>query len=221
VTGRPARRGWYPLAAVAALVVAITFATIGDGVEVREAAGARLLIVDWGHTLVWVLLTLSFAAAALRGGGDAWANGLAIGAAVAYGAFLVAVFTRPAHVPGAALVASATLAALAGLQVAVALGAPWGRLVWGGAHRVLPTRLRVASAASALLYAGFAWVLLRRAGVLPGAVDGLVAVATWALCGYFTLGIVLNLASRSRAERRTMVPASSLLAAASLAIALT
>ena len=64
-------------------------------------------------------------------------------------------------------------------------------------------------------------MLLRRAGVLPGAVDGLVAVATWALCGYFTLGIVLNLASRSRAERRTMVPASSLLAAASLAIALT
>ena len=34
----------------------------------------------------------------------------------------------------AALVATTVLAALAVLQLGLALGAPWGRLVWGGQH---------------------------------------------------------------------------------------
>jgi hypothetical protein len=120
----------------------------------------------------------------------------------------------------AAVGAVVLLAALAALQVGAAAGMPWGRLVWGGAHRVLPPRLRVGSILSVLLYALFAWVLLTRAGALPGADAPFVVVATWVLFAYFCLGILANLASRSLPERLTMTPACLLLAGATLIVAL-
>ncbi len=120
----------------------------------------------------------------------------------------------------AAVVATVLLAALAVLQIGVACGAPWGRLVWGGQHRVLPRRLRVASAVSVVLYAAFAGILLARAGVIPGGGTGPIEVATWILFGYFALGILANLASRSRAERLTMTPTCLALALLTLVVAL-
>ncbi|HKP06792.1 MAG TPA: hypothetical protein VJU58_06025 [Microbacterium sp.] len=120
----------------------------------------------------------------------------------------------------AAVIACLVLGALAVLQICVAAGAPWGRLVWGGAHRVLPRRLRIASAASVLLYAGFAAVLLSRAGLLPGGDSLLLRILTWVLFAYFAVGIVMNAVSRSRVERLTMTPVCVVLAAATLVIAL-
>lgn len=120
----------------------------------------------------------------------------------------------------AAIVAAILLAALAALQLCVAAGMPWGRLVWGGAHRVLPRALRIGSALSVLLYAAFAWLLLARAGVLPGSDLPFVVVSTWVLLAYFCLGIVMNAASRSRPERLTMTPVCGVLAAATLIVAL-
>ncbi len=120
----------------------------------------------------------------------------------------------------AALVTALTLLGLlAVLQVLVALGMPLGRLVWGGAHRVLPPRLRIASAVSVLVYVGFAALLLSRAGILPGSDSGVVIVATWVLFAYFALGVLLNAISRSPAERWTMAPTCLVLAVATLAIA--
>ncbi|MEI3848304.1 MULTISPECIES: hypothetical protein [unclassified Microbacterium] len=120
----------------------------------------------------------------------------------------------------AATVATLILCALAVLQACVAAGAPWGRFVWGGAHRVLPRRLRIGSAVSVVLYAAFAVVLLSRAGALPGGDSPAVAVITWVLFGYFVVGIAMNAVSRSRAERLTMTPACAALAAATLVVAL-
>ncbi|SBS74895.1 conserved membrane hypothetical protein [uncultured Microbacterium sp.] len=120
----------------------------------------------------------------------------------------------------AAAVAVAILTGLAVLQVCVAAGAPWGRFVWGGRHRVLPRRLRIGSAVSVLLYAVFAAILLARAGVLPGCTSPVVVVATWVLFGYFALGILMNLASRSPAERWTMAPACVVLAVLTAVVAL-
>ena len=120
----------------------------------------------------------------------------------------------------AAVVACLVLGALAVLQICVAAGAPWGRFVWGGAHRVLPRRLRIASAASVLLYAGFAAVLLSRAGILPGGDSLVFRVLTWALFAYFGVGIIMNAISRSRAERLTMTPVCLVLTGATLVIAL-
>lgn len=120
----------------------------------------------------------------------------------------------------AATVACLVLGALAVLQICVAAGAPWGRLVWGGAHRVLPRRLRIASAASVLLYSGFAAVLLCRAGVLLGGDSLLIRILTWVLFAYFAIGIVMNGISHSRAERVTMTPVCVVLGAATLVISL-
>lgn len=120
----------------------------------------------------------------------------------------------------ACLLACGLLAALAVVQVGAAAGAPWGCVVWGGRHRVLPGRLRVASAISVLLYAGFATVLLSRAGVLPGGDSVVIRVLTWVLFAYFVVGIGMNAISRSRAERLTMTPACVVLAAATLVVAL-
>lgn len=125
-----------------------------------------------------------------------------------------------ALVATAVIVAVAVLTALAVLQVAAAAGAPVGRFVWGGGHRVLPPRMRVGSAFSVLVYAGFAAVMLSRAGVIGGGEHPAIRVTMWVLMAYFALGIVLNGISRSRVERATMAPACAILAAASLVLAL-
>jgi hypothetical protein len=121
----------------------------------------------------------------------------------------------------AAILTTVILAALAIFQLALAAGAPIGRFAWGGQHNVLPTRLRVGSAVSILLYALFAIILLQRADLAAvfGS-DTFVQVATWVLFGYFTLGILMNGISRSKAERNTMVPVTLVLAVLTLLVAL-
>lgn len=121
----------------------------------------------------------------------------------------------------AVVVACALLAALAVFQVAMALGAPWGRFAWGGQHeRELPTGLRVASAVSILLYALFAVVLLDRVDVLDAWPDSVSRVSAWVLFGYFSLGVVMNGISRSRGERMLMTPTVLVLALCTLVVAL-
>lgn len=120
----------------------------------------------------------------------------------------------------ALVVALALLAALAVFQIGLASGAPWGRFAWGGAHGVLPARLRIASGVSALLYAAFALLLLSRSGALAGADNNVIVVLTWVLFAYFVVGIGLNAISRSRAERWTMTPVCLVLALTTLVVAL-
>lgn len=120
----------------------------------------------------------------------------------------------------ALLVALTLLTALATLQALVALGLPFGRVVWGGMHRVLPRRLRLGSAASILVYTGIAVVLLVRGGVLSGEHSPVAAVLTWVVFAFFVASVPLNAVSRSLAERWTMTPAGVVLAGATLVIAL-
>ncbi len=119
----------------------------------------------------------------------------------------------------AAGVMALVLAALAVLQVLVAAGRPYGRLVWGGQHETLPRTLRIGSVISVGLYAAMALVAIARAGAfgMPG--TGIV-VAAWVLVGYFALGILMNGISRSRPERAVMTPVCAVLAACSLVLAL-
>ncbi|WP_231442527.1 hypothetical protein [Brevibacterium zhoupengii] len=116
-------------------------------------------------------------------------------------------------------VALAVLCALAVLQVLVIFGLPFGAVVWGGQHRVLPGRLRLGSTVAVILYAGFAALLLSRSGVLPGSVNAAVIVLTWVLFAFFAVSVVGNVATRSSAERWTMTPASVVLAVATFVIA--
>lgn len=120
----------------------------------------------------------------------------------------------------AAFALVAILALLVIFQIALAAGAPWGQLAWGGQHRVLPDRLRRASAFSIVIYAGIALFEFDRVGVIQLLPEPLSIVVAWVVFAYFCIGIVLNAISRSRAERFVMTPVVLVLAVLSLLVAL-
>ena len=118
----------------------------------------------------------------------------------------------------AALAACVLLGALAVFQALLVCGAPLGRFAWGGQHEVLPTRLRVGSVVSVVIYVLIGWVILARAGQDSGG-QGMLGVAAWVIAGFFLLGAAGNLASRSRSERFVMTPVAVLLCALTLVVA--
>ncbi len=140
-------------------------------------------------------------------------------AAVDSGLEVIAVSRATAMV--AAVVAAAGFGLVASFQVALALGAPWGRAAWGGAHERLPVALRIASCVAAVIWLVAALVVLSRAGhdwsPLP---LGVARWATWLLFGMLVLGTLLNLASRSRLERLIQTPIAAALSILCLLVAL-
>jgi hypothetical protein len=120
----------------------------------------------------------------------------------------------------AAVVLTGVLAVLAAFQLALTLGAPFGRFAWGGQHRVLPARLRVGSAVGIATYAFIAVLALDRVGAVDAFPGHLSAVGMWVVVGYFALGVGVNAISRSISERRVMVPVTIVLTALSLLVAL-
>lgn len=112
-----------------------------------------------------------------------------------------------------ALTATAILIGLALFQVALILGAPLGKYAWGGANVVLPTKLRIASATSIMLYGAFAVVILSKASIITVISDqSLLNVGMWVLVAYFFVGILMNAISRSKTERNIMTPVAAALA---------
>jgi hypothetical protein len=120
----------------------------------------------------------------------------------------------------AAIVFVVVLAVLAVFQLALAAGAPFGRLAWGGQHRVLPARMRIGSVASVVVYTLMALVALDRSGIVDVVPDIVSRVGMWVVFGYLVLSIVPNLLSKSRSERAVMAPVSVLLAVLALLIAI-
>ena len=118
-----------------------------------------------------------------------------------------------------ALAATAILLGLAWFQAQLAVGRPLGRFAWGGAHEVLPPRLRVASALSIVLYGAIALVLLDAADVVNAFRGRWTGIAAWVLAGVFLLSVAMNAASRSRDERRTGTPVALALCLLCVAIA--
>lgn len=112
-----------------------------------------------------------------------------------------------------AFVACFILLCLALFQLALIFGVPIGRFAWGGAHGVLPVKLRIGSVVSIILYAFFAVVLLDKAGITDviGNSDT-VQIIIWVITGYFFIGIAMNAISRSKPERMVMTPVALALA---------
>jgi hypothetical protein len=103
-----------------------------------------------------------------------------------------------------AAVAVGLLVVVAVFQLALALGAPFGKAAWGGTHvDVLPTRLRGASAFVGLVvYPAVIAAVLSASGLIDAdLVPGRGAVTMWVLATLFLLGAIANAVSRSRAER--------------------
>ncbi|MGH6909365.1 MAG: hypothetical protein ACREE0_07365 [Phenylobacterium sp.] len=102
-------------------------------------------------------------------------------------------------------------AAFAAFQVALALGAPYGQMVWGGSSAVLPGNLRAASAGAAV------YLLLAGAAMLVRSGDwgrGLPQKLFWGFNAFLALQLGLNtlanLAAKTGAERFGMGAASAL-----------
>ena len=122
--------------------------------------------------------------------------------------------------PIAAIALCVVLAVLAVFQLALIFGAPIGRFAWGGQHRVLPTKLRIGSAVSIVIYTIIALLALDRAGLVDVVPEVVSTVGMWVVFAYFVLGIGMNAISRSKPERYTMAPVSALLAVLGLLVAL-
>lgn len=106
-------------------------------------------------------------------------------------------------------------------QFALAIGAPWGAYAMGGAFPgVIPPPLRLAAVAQAAVLAGFALIVLIRAGLALPRWRGPAAWATWAVVALMAVSVVLNLITPSGMERLIWAPVAILLFLASLRVAL-
>lgn len=133
---------------------------------------------------------------------------------------IVAISSSIAH--SAAMAAGIGFLLVAAFQVALALGAQWGRAAWGGTHEGrLPRYLRIASGFAAVFWVLAASVLFARAGheLIPLPIE-VARWGTWVLFGLSALGALMNLASGSKLERLIWSPVSALLAALCLGVAL-
>lgn len=120
-----------------------------------------------------------------------------------------------------ALLALTTLLALTMFQVALILGAPLGKFAWGGGSKYLPTRLRVASFTSIILYLIFAAFIASKAGILTIISNGqILTIGMWVFTVYFFVGIGMNAISRSKPERNLMTPIAAILAVSFLVVGL-
>ena len=79
------------LAAAVALLVAVVFLTIGDGVT-SEAAGLRKVVVDYGHAATWLMLATALGLTAWGKARKQLVNAVWWLALVFYVGFLAAVF---------------------------------------------------------------------------------------------------------------------------------
>lgn len=124
----------------------------------------------------------------------------------------------------AATVALVLFALLIVFQLALALGAPWGRAAYGGQNTgVLPMQFRVASAVAVVVWAALALVVVRRAGLpvwapLPVA---WLPVAVWIVVGLLVIAVVMNAITPSGLERAIWLPFTLLLLASTLTVAIT
>lgn len=115
---------------------------------------------------------------------------------------------RPSrHLRRVAGVAAAGFLVVASLQVALAVGAPFGRAAYGGANPgTLPMEFRLVSAVAAGFWVVAALHALSRGGFtrrFPRLGNGRI---TWVLAGLTAVGALMNIASSSPWERFGWAP---------------
>ena len=125
-----------------------------------------------------------------------------------------------------ATLAAALFVGVAGFQVGLALGAPWGAHAYGGraatADGKLPGAFRGMSAMAALFGLFAAAIVLAQGGVitLDGVADRTLTVITWVLAGLMLLNTLANAASTSRVERMGVGGATAFLTVCCVVLAI-
>jgi hypothetical protein len=112
------------------------------------------------------------------------------------------------------IIAAVGFGVLAAFQLAIALGAPFGRASWGGSHPAeLPIELRVASGVAVGVYVFAALIILGRGGVVISPLSGgVVRWGAWIIAGLTAVGSLMNFASPSDWERFLWGPFALVLA---------
>jgi len=98
-------------------------------------------------------------------------------------------------------------------QLLLVLGLPLGHLAYGGKHKELPTKLRIMSLIAIGIFIFASIIILERVeliNVFNNPTFSLVIV--WILAVYFTLGVLMNMMSRSKWEKRIMTPLAVVIA---------
>ena len=98
--------------------------------------------------------------------------------------------------------------AIAVFQVLLSLGFPLGEFAMGGYHKILPKKLRIASAANALILLFMGFVFLQHTNVLNGMDFLSTNILVWVITVFLGLNAIANLISRSKKERFVMTPLS-------------
>ncbi len=121
----------------------------------------------------------------------------------------------------AALVFAVVAGGVIAFQLALALGAPWGRYAMGGAFPGrFPPPMRVAAVVQAILIALLAVVVLSAAGLVLPDLATAAPWLVWVAVVVSAIAVVLNVISRSAGERRIWVPVATVLLVSSLLVAL-
>ena len=121
-----------------------------------------------------------------------------------------------------AIVGAIGIAGMSIFQILLAVGMPLGHAAFGGENRVLPKKLRLASAISvAILVAAF-YIILARGGLFGKASQSsqVPRFGIWVLVVIFGVSTLANIASRSRWERLVMAPVGLVLAVCCIMVAL-
>lgn len=108
-----------------------------------------------------------------------------------------------------------------GFQIALGLGAPWGKFTLGGKYPdVLPVKARLIPVLSTVILALFAAIVLTRAGFMRPDLLEPSRIAIWLPVTYMALGLGLNSISKSKPERRLWVPVILVMLVCALVVAL-
>ena len=121
----------------------------------------------------------------------------------------------------AAIVAAVLYVLIAAFQLALALGAPWGRAAFGGAVEQPGPELRVSSVIAVIVWSAAALIILKRTGhavwaPLPAKA---LPAAVWVLLALSVVSVLLNAITPSALERAIWLPFSIVLTAAIAAVA--
>lgn len=113
------------------------------------------------------------------------------------------------------------IALVIAFQVALALGAPWGRFAMGGAFpEDFPPAMRVAALVQSVVLAAIALVMLSRAGLAAPRLRTASQWLSWIVVGLTAVAFVLNLVTPSAGERLVWAPVCLALFATALRVAL-
>jgi hypothetical protein len=105
-------------------------------------------------------------------------------------------------------------------QLALVLGAPWGKFTLGGRWQDrLPPKIRLIPVASLILLGFFCLVILARVKLVLPALHELSQSFTWLVVFYCAFGSLANAMTPSKAERELWLPVVLLMFVLSLVVA--